>query len=298
VLVVAIPWLSALACGGRTGDLLPSDALPSRGSGDQGSGAETSAGGHTSASTGPATGPGSSVGPGTGTVPARGSGGRAVGGGIPSAGTGGVPSFGFAGAGGNFDGQCSYPECNCTDCYSQCACKYGPTTNCMLECFSGAGGSVAAGGSTAILDGGNGFHQGPTTCISPLGVGQYCPATNLPVNTCCTNAFQCGVELLSSPGIANIPFASGCLVANDPGYDYPGCPDFDQLLNLAPGSTDVAACCRPDGTCGLGLDILGAGCVQSLSNGKPLYCPIADAGALRDSGASTVPPAPHDAGRD
>jgi hypothetical protein len=79
----------------------------------------------------------------------------------------------------------------------------------------------------------------------------------------------------------SIPIAQGCQAMNQPGYDSPGCPDLYALARLS--DNGLPPCCRFDGTCGLDLSTIGAGCVQSFFGGKPIPCGFPDAGLVDGS---------------
>jgi hypothetical protein len=279
VLALAFPWAAAVACGSRTGDLTPFDDFPSSG----GTGAiGVSTGGI--AAHGPTGTGGRSTG--TGGRPI-GAGGSVTGAGA-FVGKGGVPSFGAGpGTGGTFL-DCVSPTCqNCGNCLSECECALGfDNPMCPIGCGSfGTGGAIGAAGAPVIIGSGGfggGLTTGPTECITPGSI-VACATPMLPVNTCCTQTGQCGVELVSDPVPQTLPFAAGCQAMNQPGYDSPSCPDLGSLIGAAP-SVNVAGCCRIDGTCGVNLDVVGVGCVQTLIGGKPFFCAFPDAGVGRDSG--------------
>ena len=118
---------------------------------------------------------------------------------------------------------------------------------------------------------------------------------SLPITTCCTTLGRCGLQLFPDSMVAtNIPLTGGCQPMNQPGYDYLGCPDLGALVGQPETNVTLSACCRYDGTCGLDLGVVGAGCVQSLKGGKPIRCGSVDAGVIDAS----TPPHPVDAGAD
>jgi hypothetical protein len=169
-------------------------------------------------------------------------------------------------------------------------------TACVLECNGGSGGSFGTGGATGFA----GAVNGPSSCVSKTGTStssETCPTMALPVNTCCTSSGHCGVELVSDPVPPDLPFLGGCQPANQPGYDTLACPDLGSLIGVAP-SASVAGCCRPDGTCGIDLGVVGVGCVQTVKGGAPIYCAIADAGTGAVDAAISTTRVPADAGRD
>ena len=260
---MGVPALVAFACGGRTGDELPLDFLPSSnggagngtafGGGAFGSGAQSalgpaSTGGKSTSSGSGTTGRGVATGPTTGPT---GVGNGPMIGPPPPIGAGGVIVFPPFGAGG----------------------------------FVGAGGAFPFGGT-------GGIYTGPTQCVSSKDMSiEYCPSPITPIDTCCTADNHCGIQIASDPVPTNVPFRGGCQRLNQVGTPDPNCPSFTQLLN-APNGIAIPGCCRPDGTCGLDLSLLGAGCVQSQKGGAPMACGVYDAGAPDAS------PPPVDAGRD
>ncbi len=283
VLAVLLPWGAALACGGRTGDLGP-DGFDA-GSGGSGVGTVVSTGAAPGAAARGSTGTGTTVtSPGSSTP--AGAAGSSVGVSRPPP-TKGFPSAGGAtGAGGWYNEGCTYPACNCGDCLTSCRCSYsgGGSPLCEMQCGFGTAGAPGAGGAIGVADAGT-ISTGPTACYSAPNQVDYCAPLSVPVNTCCTGAGRCGVELFSAPAPANIPFAPGCQEAHQFGINTPACPDFAQLLNMSgsAGAPNISGCCRPDGTCGLDLGLIGAGCVQSVIGGKPIYCAIYDGGAFVDA---------------
>jgi hypothetical protein len=160
--------------------------------------------------------------------------------------------------------------------------------------FPGIGTGGFFGGTAGASFGGTG--GGPMQCSAPGSpVAEVCLPPSLPITTCCTPQGRCGLQLFPDNMVAtNIPLTGGCQPVNQPGYDYPGCPDLSALVGQPAANATLAACCRYDGTCGLDLGVVGAGCVQSLRAGKPIYCGAPDAGV----DASSPPPTPVDAGRD
>jgi hypothetical protein len=293
VLALCIPWVAALACGGRTGDDLFEP--------DGGAGSSTvGAGGR------PAIGAGNQptrASGGTVSKPARGSGGVAVAG---SPGTG--SSFGqggavLIGAGGLFGGagaftgaggvalDCATGTCLCSDCLSTCLCKSGLSPTCIQQC-GGVGGAVGAGGA-AESGGVSGAGGSPAICFDPATNSKTsCATPPIMLPSCCTTAGDCGVELAtgSSPP-TNLPFVTGCQSLNQPGNYDVRCPDLSQLVGAASGGP--AGCCRADGTCGIDFSTIGLGCLQSIRGGGPFSC---SSGAVPDSGAAGAPPT--DAGSD
>jgi hypothetical protein len=154
----------------------------------------------------------------------------------------------------------------------------------------GTGGFIGTAGASF---GGTG---GVMQCSAPGSpVAEVCVPPSLPITTCCTTLGRCGLQLFPDSMVAtNIPLTGGCQPMNQPGYDYLGCPDLGALVGQPETNVTLSACCRYDGTCGLDLGVVGAGCVQSLKGGKPIRCGSIDAGVIDAS----TPPHPVDAGAD
>jgi hypothetical protein len=290
--------VAAIACGGRTGDLLPTEdfRLPDGGLSDGGTGGVSSVGGGVNRAGAGGRGSGG-VTPGGGRsgsagVAGRGgvgpiggaagyaaypSGGYAGFGAYPSGGYAGYPSGGYAGFGaypsGGFAGfggfgavagalNCSQPFCSCGDCLSACVCRGYDKSYCATECF-GTGGSPADAG---------------TTLICP---NEVCPETGL--TECCTFAGRCGVDFSSFGSILGI--APVCQQFNQPGtIDY-SCPSTGTLVGA--GAPDFPGCCRPDGTCGVALNnsLVSLGCVLEQYGGIVRSCGGVDSGTIASGGS-------------
>jgi hypothetical protein len=159
----------------------------------------------------------------------------------------------------------------CPDCYSQCTCNLGAIGSVALckQMCSGAGGTPGTGGITGV--GG-----APIMCAEDGGA-VFCPPPSLLVPACCTGG-GCGL-LIELAGNPDIPLQSGCLPYGAPGVLDPRCPDIGTLLGTQANS--VPGCCRPDGTCGIAIDMLNLGCVQTTMNHAPFRC---DRGESVDAG--------------
>jgi hypothetical protein len=122
-------------------------------------------------------------------------------------------------------------------------------------------------------------------CRAPgSGFVEVCAPPSLPITTCCTLQGRCGLQLFpEGMNGTNIPLAGGCQPVEQPGYDTPACPDLGALVGQPQVSVNLPPCCRFDGTCGLDLGVVGAGCAQSLRGGKPIPCGASDAGLVDGS---------------
>jgi len=284
VVVWGIPWVIAAACGGRTGQDLPTYGDGGAGM-PTGSGAAFGTGGVTMGFPGSAgaVGKPKPVPVGTGNAPPIGVGnpppaqppppfggfGNAVGGAPPIGGR----SFGGFPTGGT-PINCSSPVCACGDCYSTCVCRLGAIGSvalCNSMCFGGTGGTTGTGGFAGAAG---------ATCSEPdSGVTVLCPSAQVLLPNCCTSSGACGV-LIDVSGNASVPIAQGCQELNQPGNLDARCPDLGTLIGSPQIGQGLPGCCRSDGLCGLNADAIGLGCLMSTRNGSPFSCSgqIADAG--------------------
>jgi len=164
-------------------------------------------------------------------------------------GGGGYYTGGYYNVGGYYGGggySCGYPDClGCTGCYDSCYCSIGNPQICYDKCYPSAGG---AGGAQ---------NCDPSSCPSSV-----VPNVGLTLGGCCMGDV-CGVQM-DVPSTV-LPIAGGCQPRNQPGSYNPSCGSFS-----TPAGT-LSGCCRPDGTCGVDLGIIGVGCTQIIA-GQIEFC--------------------------
>ncbi|HVW28145.1 MAG TPA: hypothetical protein VHC69_22435 [Polyangiaceae bacterium] len=279
LLAVALPWAAVSACGGRTGDYAPPPLLEV----GTGGGAAVGSGAATSSTSGVGVGE-INTGPGVGGAVSTGVGSSARG-----ASGGAVSSPGLPGAGATY-GTGGFYEPGGTFVLPPLLGTGGVVTPPPF----GAGGTFGTGGVSSAGSGGT------MECFPPDGaVPEVCAAPGLPISTCCTTEGHCGVLLFpEGTTVSNIPLSGGCQQMNQPGYASSTCPNLTELLGEPGANATLPACCRLDGTCGLDLSVVGAGCVQSILGGKAVPCELPDGGALIDASPPAPPPVIVDSGVD
>jgi hypothetical protein len=146
---------------------------------------------------------------------------------------------------------------------------------------SGGSGATGSGGSGATGSGGTG--TGGSGGGAPASIdcqGTTCTGLG-PVAPCCAGAGdQCGIELPIGPG--------GCQLRDAPGEPDESCTEafearFDGGVGPGDGGTGdggfgdagftITGCCRPDGTCGIQVPLLGCTDISQFGDsGAPITC--------------------------
>jgi hypothetical protein len=159
----------------------------------------------------------------------------------------------------------------------------------------GAGATGGSGGSGAVGSGGTGGGAGGSGGTGGSGVapidcqGTTCEGLTTPISLapCCAGAGdRCGIQ---------VPMGPGCQPLDEPGVPDESCTEaFRSRLDAGAGPGDggageggsgeggpgtgdggpaIQGCCRPDGTCGIELPLLGCTDVSTfVDSGAPQTC--------------------------
>jgi hypothetical protein len=157
------------------------------------------------------------------------------------------------------------------------------------------GKSVGQGGSRASRGEAGAAEEGAPSCVTSRTCGtETCSSSDIDgsafadmaqgmngtgcIEACCTTDNECGsrVKIVSySPGVGMMVIAATTCTKRDlPGTETEACPRyFDSFAGVKEdaGSTmpsgldalNFMGCCRPDGTCGYLVSIVGLGCLSS-----------------------------------
>ena len=145
---------------------------------------------------------------------------------------------------------------------------------------TGGTGGTGTGGTGGTGTGGTGGAASITCGTDTCAGSNFAGIVDLPA--CCAGASndKCGSDLTQAHALlAAIP--AGCMEHNQPGNVDTNC----QTISIG-GQINAPGCCRPSGTCGVTIDLTGAGgpnfgCTDStplIDGGTPASCTPTDGG--------------------